>query len=538
MSGIRLPCALKIEKDLKSLAYDGIIVIVTSDLEAPNYDELFKEYFVSSAKIDKAVNSEVTVFPCDLPAGRIISAPTGPLSNDYADVRSFSDAAKKGILRALKAGVKAPLLLLPSHPSFRQSELVTLLGALEALYVNLQVREDLPDKAQKIKVLGVYSADSNNLARIVELATALESGRSVARDIGGADPERMAPRKVEEYIREVFKNTDIKIEVISDLALLKEEYPLFVAVDRAARNIERHHGRIVYLTYEPSSGSVDKTLYLVGKGVTYDTGGADIKAGGVMAGMSRDKCGAAAVAGFMQVLSVLKPRGIKVVGALPLVRNSVGEDSYVADEVIISRNKLRVRIGNTDAEGRMILGDVLCKMRELAEKAINPHLVTIATLTGHAVLTVGTGYSIVMDNGPARKSLHAQQLQAAGEELGDMVEISTIRKEDIAFHRVCSSSAGVLVLFQNSGDSDGTGKGMGDDVFQANNLPSTRTPRGHQGPAGFLMLVSGLDKHGSESKTPLKYSHLDIAASGGDLPNDATGAPILGLAGLYLKDRY
>ncbi|PNF24596.1 hypothetical protein B7P43_G03086 [Cryptotermes secundus] len=327
----------------------------------------------------------------------------------------------------------------------------------------------------------------------------------------------MAPRKVEEYIREVFKNTDIKIEVISDLALLKEEYPLFVAVDRAARNIERHHGRIVYLTYEPSSGSVDKTLYLVGKGVTYDTGGADIKAGGVMAGMSRDKCGAAAVAGFMQVLSVLKPRGIKVVGALPLVRNSVGEDSYVADEVIISRNKLRVRIGNTDAEGRMILGDVLCKMRELAEKAINPHLVTIATLTGHAVLTVGTGYSIVMDNGPARKSLHAQQLQAAGEELGDMVEISTIRKEDIAFHR---------------------GKGMGDDVFQANNLPSTRTPRGHQGPAGFLMLVSGLDKHGSESKTPLKYSHLDIAASGGDLPNDATGAPILGLAGLYLKDRY
>lgn len=65
--------------------------------------------------------------------------------------------------------------------------------------------------------------------------------------------------------------------------------------------IERHHGRIVYLTYEPSSGSVDRTLYLVGKGVTYDTGGADIKAGGVMAGMSRDKCGAAAVAGFMQV---------------------------------------------------------------------------------------------------------------------------------------------------------------------------------------------------------------------------------------------
>jgi len=513
----RLPCALKIEKDLKSSAYDGIVVITTSDLETSNHDELLKRYFTSAAKTDNSLYTEVAVIPCNLPAGRIISSPTGPLDNDYADVRSFSEAAKNGIARALKAGVEAPLLYLPSHPRFRQSELVTLLGALEVLYVNLQVREDLPNKAQRIKVLGVCSKNPENLTSIIKLATALESGRCVARDIGGSDPERMVPPNVEQYIRDVFENTDIKVDVVSDPTVLGQEYPLFAAVDRAASSIQRHRGRIVYLTYEPSSGFVDKTLFLVGKGVTYDTGGADIKAGGVMAGMSRDKCGAAAVAGFMQVLSILKPRGIKVVGALPLVRNSVGADSYVSDEVIISRNKLRVRIGNTDAEGRMIMGDVLCKMRELAEKAINPHLLTIATLTGHAVLTVGTGYSIVMDNGPARNASHAQQLQIAGEELGDMFEVSTIRKEDIAFHR---------------------GKGMGDDVYQANNVPSSRTPRGHQGPAGFLMLVSGLDKHGSESKVPLRYSHIDIAASSGDLPDDATGAPILGLVGLYLKDRY
>ena len=63
----------------------------------------------------------------------------------------------------------------------------------------------------------------------------------------------------------------------------------------------------MYLTYEPSSGFIEKTLFLVGKGVTYNTGGADIKTGGVMAGMSRGKCGAAAVAGFMQVCSVCTP---------------------------------------------------------------------------------------------------------------------------------------------------------------------------------------------------------------------------------------
>lgn len=64
--------------------------------------------------------------------------------------------------------------------------------------------------------------------------------------------------------------------------------------------IDRHKGRIIYLTYDPP-GTVTQTLLLVGKGVTYDTGGADIKANGVMSGMSRDKCGAAAVAGFLKV---------------------------------------------------------------------------------------------------------------------------------------------------------------------------------------------------------------------------------------------
>ena len=66
--------------------------------------------------------------------------------------------------------------------------------------------------------------------------------------------------------------------------------------------IERHRGRIIILTYETPDPR--DTLFLVGKGVTYDTGGADIKAGGVMAGMSRDKCGAAAVGGFMKVMLV------------------------------------------------------------------------------------------------------------------------------------------------------------------------------------------------------------------------------------------
>lgn len=79
----------------------------------------------------------------------------------------------------------------------------------------------------------------------------------------------------------------------------------------SSSGVDRHKGRVIYLTYN-GSGPIEKTLMLVGKGVTYDTGGADIKAGGVMAGMHRDKCGSAAVAGFMQILAKLQPANIKV----------------------------------------------------------------------------------------------------------------------------------------------------------------------------------------------------------------------------------
>ncbi|XP_070558563.1 putative aminopeptidase W07G4.4 [Ptychodera flava] len=325
----------------------------------------------------------------------------------------------------------------------------------------------------------------------------------------------MAAKRVEDYVIDLFKDSTVKINVISDEAVLEKEYPLHAAVNRCARHIDRHKGRIIELEYV-GDGKIDKTLLLVGKGVTYDTGGADVKVGGAMQGMHRDKCGAAGVAGFFQILSVLKPKNIKVLGVMTMVRNSVGPDSYVADEIITSRAGVRVRIGNTDAEGRMAMGDPLCKMKVQALKEINPHIYTIATLTGHAIRAMGPSYSIVLDNGPARRTDHARQLQQAGDLVADPFEISTIRREDYEFH---------------------AGKSEYEDVIQAGGKPSTMTDRGHQNPAAFLIRVSGLDKYGIDSATPLAYSHLDIAGSSGPFPGTPTGAPIVALAAYHLLSR-
>jgi len=291
---------------------------------------------------------------------------------------------------------------------------------------------------------------------------------------------------------------------MSDRSRLEKEYPCYAAVDRQAAFVPRHAGRVIWMEYQ-GEGPVESTLFLVGKGITYDTGGADIKAGGVMAGMHRDKCGAATVAGFFKVLDILKPKNVKVVGGLAVCRNSVGAECYVADEIITSRAGVRVRIGNTDAEGRMAMVDLLCQVKEMALLATNPHLMTVATLTGHAIIAMGDKYTIIMENGPAKKRKMAAHVQAVGDSIGDPFEVSNIRREDYVFNK---------------------GKSEYEDILQANNAPSSRTPRGHQIPASYMIVTSGLDKHGVDSPRPLPYCHVDIAGSSGPFPGVPTGAPL------------
>ena len=92
---------------------------------------------------------------------------------------------------------------------------------------------------------------------------------------------------------------------------------------------------VVHIEYTPINNTHEKTLFFSGKGVTYDTGGADLKAGGIMAGMHVDKQGAAGIAGFIKTVSLLAPSNIKIVAELGFVRNSIGSNAYVADEIIM-----------------------------------------------------------------------------------------------------------------------------------------------------------------------------------------------------------
>lgn len=494
------------------------VVVVSPTAELGDLQAIHKA-LKSAALIDARVGKDVLLVSApEIAGGRLIFAPTGPVNRDYDDVRRYADAARAGVLRARDAGAKRPLLLLPRVPlelEFSRATEVAVLSALAGLWQPLEAREDGRDpELEPVEQIGFEvpsGVDGDEMARVLG---AIEQGRRLARDISGTEPERMRPEAMAEYCREAFEGTSVRVEVVDDPDRLLAEYPLLAAVARASRSVPRHRPCVIRLEWNPE-GAVRETLLLAGKGVTFDTGGSDLKTGG-MAGSSRDKGGAAAVAGFLKTVAVLRPAGLRVVAEIGAVRNSIGADAYVADEIITSHAGVRVRVGNTDAEGRMVLADLLSHLREIANDAREPRILSLATLTGHAARMVGP-YTVAIENGPARKHRVAAGLAALGELWAEPFEVTRLRREDFDFVRPQSKA---------------------DDVLQSNRAASAVTTRGHQFPAAFLAIASGLARHGLDSKKPLSFTHVDLAGStveAGDWQSGRpTGTPVVALAARWV----
>lgn len=460
---------------------------------------------------------------------RVVLSPCGSLLAEHDDIRRVADAAERGAAAAFAMGATELSLEVSAdiaatvHPVegvgvYEHAALVAQLGVFQQAYVPLQAREARPDAGSKL----------SNLFDTHAAATAIEEGRKLARDIGSGDPERMSPLKLAEYVRSACEEAGIAVEVLDDLATLQAEYPLLHAVARASIEVERHRPAVVRLVWS-GSGKIERTVCIAGKGVTYDVGGADIKVGGSMAGMRRDKCGAAAAAGFILSCARAAPeltKGLKVVVELGCVRNSIGADAFVADEVISGHAGKRVLIGNTDAEGRLVLADVLSHLRSrvTAQPDVYPNsvLLSLATLTGHATRSFGP-YACATDSGAARAAGGlAPRLAHAGARLGQPLEVSSLRREDFAFVAPGSRNTPVSAY------------GGTYDVLQCNNAPSAITTRGHQFPMAFLLVASGLEDHGAGSALPLPYCHIDLADSVADARGVETGSPILALFGYFL----
>ncbi len=502
----------------KGSGYDAVL-LVAHDPKSASIAAI-GDAMCAAAGADQAYHSRTALWPAPGAAGqRLVIAPTGPLTRDYDDVRRYGEAAARGIVLARDAGARKVLLVVQDPPEdarYANAVAVAAMGARGALWQPLEAREARGKSIEPMKGIGVARYPGRVDKQDIALASAVDDGLRLAKDLAGTEPERMAPPKFAAYVQKAFAGTGVKVQVLRTPTQLQKGYPLLSAVARASMAVKRHHPCVVRLEYT-GKGAARDTFLFAGKGLTYDTGGADIKAGGHMAGMSRDKGGAAAVAGLLLAAAKMQLKGVKLVAELGVVRNSIGADAYVADEIITSHAGRRVRVGNTDAEGRMLLADLLSNLRVRALREKRPHLLSVATLTGHAGRAVGP-YSIALDNGPARAARVSERLAEVGDLWGDPFDISRLRREDFDFVRP---------------------RTLADDVLQCNNAPSSATPRGHQFPMAFLAVAAGLDDHGQDSKRPLPFTHVDIGGSGaegGDWQHGApTGKPLLAMLQALLR---
>ncbi|QZD90154.1 leucyl aminopeptidase family protein [Qipengyuania aurantiaca] len=234
-----------------------------------------------------------------------------------------------------------------------------------------------------------------------KIDAALNEARAVClvRDLVNTPAEDMGPAALEEQCERLAKEHGGTLSVTRG-DQLEQGYPMVHAVGRAAT---RHHApRIMHLTWGKES---DPVIAVVGKGVCFDSGGLDVKSSSGMLLMKKDMGGAAhaiALAGL--IMGAKLPVRLHLL--VPAVENAISGDSFRPGDVLKSRKGLTVEIGNTDAEGRLILGDALTRASEE-----NPELILdFATLTGAARVALGPDFPALM----ARKDATADALIEAG----------------------------------------------------------------------------------------------------------------------------
>ncbi len=228
------------------------------------------------------------------------------------------------------------------------------------------------------------------------------SGVNMARDLVNENADVANSAFLEKSIRQLVKgHKEASLEVLDAQELKRKGMNLHLAVNRGSQK----EAKLVIVRYNGAASKDDFTA-LVGKGVTFDTGGLNLKPTGYMETMKMDMSGAAAVIGVLHNVLRMKIRK-NVLFAVGLAENAIDAASYKPGDVIRAYNGKTVEVGNTDAEGRLVLADVLAYIvRNYKPKRV----IDIATLTGACIVALGFDYSGLMSN---REDLARQLLESA-----------------------------------------------------------------------------------------------------------------------------
>jgi leucyl aminopeptidase len=222
-----------------------------------------------------------------------------------------------------------------------------------------------------------------------ENAVAICESVNMVRDFVNTTPEDFYPNIMANEAIKIAKTNALECKILDEDYLEENNMGAMLAVGRASR----HKSKLIHLSYKPKKAK--KKVVLVGKGLTYDSGGLSLKPSDFMVNMKSDKSGGCAVLGVMNAISTLG-LAIEVHGIVGAVENMIGGDAYKPDDVLTARNGKTIEVRNTDAEGRLVLADCLCYAQDEIEDI--DYIFDFATLTGACMVGVGHYTSGVMGN--------------------------------------------------------------------------------------------------------------------------------------------
>jgi len=252
--------------------------------------------------------------------------------------------------------------------------------------------------------------DTTKLEKTLIQSLIISKATNFVRDLVNQTPYDMTPQGMAITAEGIANNNNLECTILDVNGLMDEKMEAMMAVGRASINPPR----LIHLSYKPKNPK--KVITLVGKGLTYDSGGLSLKAAASMVTMKMDKAGGCAVMGIIKAVSELG-LDIEVHAFVGAVENMIGGNAYKPDDILRAKNGKTIEVRNTDAEGRLVLADVLGYAQE---KIKSDYIFDYATLTGACMVALGPYTTGVMGHNEELKQSWLTAAQDSGEYCGNL----------------------------------------------------------------------------------------------------------------------
>ncbi|HVP55482.1 MAG TPA: leucyl aminopeptidase [Candidatus Eisenbacteria bacterium] len=380
------------------LTDDSAVIAAAADLIA------------SGEATGKALETTLLHKPAGLKARRLLLIGGGKaMSFSTSDLRKISGTA----VRTVKGkDLTSFALASPAGVSFSVEHAVksivegAYVGSFDPDYYKSDRKEQ---KIDELVVIAPAGSDAKSLQAAIDIGTIIGEAQNFTRDLVNEPSNRMTPTILADRTRKMCDEVGLQCETYGPEKLKELKMGAFWSV---AQGSPDEPARLIVMRYEPASAPEKPVLGLVGKGITFDSGGISIKPSDGMEKMKYDMAGGASMIGAMRAIAQLKPN-VRVIGIVCATENMPSGTAQKPGDVQIAMSGKSIEIINTDAEGRLVLADGLHYAKQLGAT----HLIDAATLTGAVVVALGMVNVGVFANDDNFYNQFSAALNASGEKM-------------------------------------------------------------------------------------------------------------------------